>query len=927
MTKIDVVSGFLGAGKTTLIKKLLKEALDGSKTVLIENEFGEIGIDGGFLKESGIEIKEMNSGCICCSLVGDFGTSLKEVISTYAPERILIEPSGVGKLSDVLKAVENVAGDLDVEINSAVAVVDASKCKMYMKNFGEFFSNQIEYAGTIILSRTDKVDQAKLNACVEMIREHNDKATIITTPLAQLDGKEVLGTIEGADKLEDMMKEMLEHIHDDHDEDECCGHDHDHEHHHHDHDHDDHDHECCCGHHHDDDEDEHEHHHHHDHDEDEHEHHHHHDGECGCGHDHHHHDDNDHDEHEHHEHSHEHGHEHGGANKGKKLMIRVATAVALLALGLVSKTNLGETHWATIVVFIAAYLVAGYDVLWRAICNIRHGEVFDENFLMTVASVGAMCVAEYAEGVAVMVLYQIGEYFQDKAVDKSRESITKLMDIRPDYANLVDGNDSRRVSPERVRVGDIILVKPGEKIPLDGVVIEGNSSLNTTALTGESLPRDVKEGDQVLSGCVNLSGVMKVKVTVGYGESTVAKILALVESSGDAKAKTERFITKFSRIYTPAVCFFALALAIIPSLFDGNWTNWIYTALTFLVISCPCALVISVPLTFFSGIGGASKKGILIKGATYLETLAGLDTVVFDKTGTLTKGTFSVTGVHPAKGVTKDELLDAAAHAEAFSDHPIAISIKEALGRAVDMNRVSDASEAAGHGVQAKVDGQQVYAGNARLMESIGVKAAEPAEIGTVVHVARGGQYLGALVISDVIKENSASAMEALKSAGVKRLVMLTGDRQEVAADIAKKVGLTDYRAELLPEDKVSALEGLLGNGHTVAFTGDGINDAPVLRRADIGIAMGGVGADAAIEAADIVLMDDDPAKIAQGVRHARRTMRIVHQNIIFALAVKLLVMVLGICGFANMWLAVFADVGVAMLAILNAMRAMKMKQ
>ena len=672
---------------------------------------------------------------------------------------------------------------------------------------------------------------------------------------------------------------------------------------------------CACGgHHHEDD------------DEDEHEHHHHHDGECGCGHEHHH-DDNDHDDHEHREHSHEHGHEHGGANKGKKLMIRVATAVALLALGLVSKTNLGETHWATIVVFIAAYLVAGYDVLWRAICNIRRGEVFDENFLMTVASVGAMCVAEYAEGVAVMVLYQIGEYFQDKAVDKSRESITKLMDIRPDYANLVDGNDSRRVSPERVRVGDIILVKPGEKIPLDGVVIEGNSSLNTTALTGESLPRDVKEGDQVLSGCVNLSGVMKIKVTVGYGESTVAKILALVESSGDAKAKTERFITKFSRIYTPAVCFFALALAIIPSLFDGNWTNWIYTALTFLVISCPCALIISVPLTFFSGIGGASKKGILIKGATYLETLAGLDTVVFDKTGTLTKGTFSVTGVHPAKGVTKDELLDAAAHAEAFSDHPIAISIKEALGCAVDMNRVSDASEAAGHGVQAKVDGQQVYAGNARLMESIGVKAAEPAEIGTVVHVARGGQYLGALVISDVIKENSASAMEALKSAGVKRLVMLTGDRQEVAADIAKKVGLTDYRAELLPEDKVSALEGLLGNGHTVAFTGDGINDAPVLRRADIGIAMGGVGADAAIEAADIVLMDDDPAKIAQGVRHARRTMRIVHQNIIFALAVKLLVMVLGICGFANMWLAVFADVGVAMLAILNAMRAMKMKQ
>ena len=609
--------------------------------------------------------------------------------------------------------------------------------------------------------------------------------------------------------------------------------------------------------------------------------------------------------------------------KQKKTLERILIAVALV---IVLKLLPALPMPVELALYCIPYLVVGWDVLRKALKGIKNRQPFDECFLMAVATVGAFALGDYVEGCAVIIFYQIGELFQSVAVGKSRQSIASLMDIRPDYANLVDGNDSRRVSPEQVRVGDIILVKPGEKIPLDGVVIEGNSSLNTTALTGESLPRDVKEGDQVLSGCVNLSGVMKIKVTVGYGESTVAKILALVESSGDAKAKTERFITKFSRIYTPAVCFFALALAIIPSLFDGNWTNWIYTALTFLVISCPCALVISVPLTFFSGIGGASKKGILIKGATYLETLAGLDTVVFDKTGTLTKGTFSVTGAHPAKGVTKDELLDVAAHAEAFSDHPIAISIKEALGRAVDMNRVSDASEAAGHGVQAKVDGQQVYAGNARLMESIGVKAAEPAEIGTVVHVARGGQYLGALVISDVIKENSASAMEALKSAGVKRLVMLTGDRQEVAADIAKKVGLTDYRAELLPEDKVSALEGLLGDGHTVAFTGDGINDAPVLRRADIGIAMGGVGADAAIEAADIVLMDDDPAKIAQGVRHARRTMRIVHQNIIFALAVKLLVMVLGICGFANMWLAVFADVGVAMLAILNAMRAMKMK-
>ena len=525
----------------------------------------------------------------------------------------------------------------------------------------------------------------------------------------------------------------------------------------------------------------------------------------------------------------------------------------------------------------------------------------------------------------VVLINAIIGFIQEGKAESALEAIRKMLSLE---ATIVRDGTRMSIFSEELVPGDIVMLASGDRVPADIRLIDVNSlSIDESALTGESLPRDVKEGDQVLSGCVNLSGVVKVKVTVGYGESTVAKILTLVESSGDAKAKTERFITKFSRIYTPAVCFFALALAIIPSLFDGNWTKWIYTALTFLVISCPCALVISVPLTFFSGIGGASKKGILIKGATYLETLAGLDTVVFDKTGTLTKGTFSVTGAHPAKGVTKDELLDVAAHAEAFSDHPIAISIKEALGCAVDMNRVSDASEAAGHGVQAKVDGQQVYAGNARLMESIGVKAAEPAEIGTVVHVARGGQYLGALVISDVIKENSASAMEALKSAGVKRLVMLTGDRQEVAADIAKKVGLTDYRAELLPEDKVSALEGLLGDGHTVAFTGDGINDAPVLRRADIGIAMGGVGADAAIEAADIVLMDDDPAKIAQGVRHARRTMRIVHQNIIFALAVKLLVMVLGICGFANMWLAVFADVGVAMLAILNAMRAMKMKQ
>ncbi len=599
----------------------------------------------------------------------------------------------------------------------------------------------------------------------------------------------------------------------------------------------------------------------------------------------------------------------------------------MLVLGFISRDRLGETNVVSILLFLGAYLAVGYDVLWRAVCNIRRGEVFDENFLMAVASIGAMCVAEFAEGVAVMALYQIGEYFQDKAVDKSRESITRLMDIRPDYANLVvSGSESQRVSPEAVNVGDIILVKPGEKLPLDGVIIEGTSSLNTTALTGESLPRDVQVGDNVLSGCVNLSGLLKVRVTVPYGESTVAKILHLVESSGDAKAKMERFITKFSRIYTPAVCIFALALAILPSLFDGNWTNWIYTALTFLVISCPCALVISVPLTFFSGIGGASKKGILIKGATHLETMASLDTVVFDKTGTLTKGSFRVTGIYPAAGVTKETLLDMAAHAEAFSNHPISRSIRDALGHPIDPARVAQGSETAGHGVQALVDGQQVLAGNARLMATIGITPDVPEQVGTVVYIARAQQYLGALVISDEVRENSAESMRALRDAGVARLVMLTGDKCEVAADITRKLGLTDYRAELLPQDKVTTLEGLLGENHKVAFVGDGINDAPVLRRADLGIAMGGVGADAAIEAADIVLMDDDPAKLALGVKHARRTMRIVHQNIVFALGVKLLVMVLGVLGFANMWLAVFADVGVAMLAILNAMRAMQIR-
>ena len=630
-------------------------------------------------------------------------------------------------------------------------------------------------------------------------------------------------------------------------------------------------------------------------------------GDC-CGHDHHGHD------HDHHGHSH-------GASKGRTLLIRVGAAVVLLAAGFLLA---GRVHQAvSIACFVAAYLCVGYDVLWTALRNILRGEVFDENFLMAVASIGAMVMGEYAEGAAVMALYQVGEYFQDKAVDKSRASITALMDIRPDHANkLVDGAPVE-VSPEEVAVGDLILVKPGEKLPLDGVVVEGESALNTTALTGESLPRDVKPGDSVLSGCVNMSGVLTVRVTADCSESTVAKILQMVENSGDAKADTERFITRFARVYTPIVCLAAVLLAVVPGLVTGDWQHWVYQALTFLVISCPCALVISVPLTFFSGIGGASRQGVLVKGANHLETLSMLDTVVFDKTGTLTRGVFTVTEVNPV-GMSREALLEFAAHAECFSDHPISQSLRSAWGKAVDNARVADAEEIAGHGVYALVDGRPVLAGNARLMAQRGIEAAKVAAAGTVVHVAADGAYAGYIVISDVLKEGAASAMADLKAAGAKRLVMLTGDREAVAADIAAQVGLTDYRAELLPDGKVREMEALLGEKHKVAFVGDGINDAPVLRRADLGVAMGGMGSDAAIEAADVVLMDDNVGKVAVAMRIARRTMAIARQNIIFALGVKLLVMALGVIGIANMWLAVFADVGVAMLAILNAMRAMK---
>ncbi len=613
------------------------------------------------------------------------------------------------------------------------------------------------------------------------------------------------------------------------------------------------------------------------------------------------------------EEAHEHEHHHG---EKPVLLYRVAAAVALLVLGLIISGPVG------VALFVAAYLVAGYDILLAALRNIRRGEIFDENFLMSVASLGAMLMGEYAEGIAVLALYQVGEWFQHRAVDRSRASISALMDIRPDYANRLVNGQVAQVSPEEVQVDELILVRPGEKVPLDGVVVEGVSSLNTVALTGEALPRDVQSGSSVLSGSVNLSGMLTVRVTSPYGESTVAKILRLVESSGESKAQTEKFITRFARLYTPLVCLAAVLVAVVPSLFDGQWLEWLRRALTFLVISCPCALVISVPLTFFSGIGGASRKGILIKGANYLETLAKLDTVVFDKTGTLTRGDFTVTKVVASAG-TEAQLLELAALAESSSTHPIARSILTAWGGDIDRSRIGQVEENAGHGLMAVVDGRRIHAGNAKLMASIGVEPAAVQEHGTIVHVAAEGVYQGYLVIADEVKPTAAQAMADLKAANVRRLVMLTGDRQAVAQDIARQLQLTDVHAELLPGDKVTHLERLLGEGK-VAFVGDGINDAPVLRRADVGIAMGGVGSDAAIEAADVVLMDDDPAKLPLAIRAARRTMGIARQNIIFALGVKLLVMLLGVLGVANMWIAVFADVGVAMIAIFNAMRAMK---
>ena len=611
--------------------------------------------------------------------------------------------------------------------------------------------------------------------------------------------------------------------------------------------------------------------------------------------------------------------------KQKKTLKRILAALVLTVLLAVVFHFTALPWFVQLALLLVPYFIIGHDVLRKALMGIKSGEVFDENFLMAVATVGAMGCGEYAEGVAVMLFYQIGELFQSYAVGKSRASISALMDIRPDSANLeaADGGVSV-VDPDDVAIGSTIVVKPGEKIPLDGVVLTGESTLNTAALTGESRPRAVRPGDEVISGCVNADAVLRIRTTKLYGESTVAKILDLVENSSLKKAPVENFITKFARYYTPAVCIAALVLAVVPPLFLGGWLDWIMRALTFLVISCPCALVISIPLTFFGGIGGASKCGILVKGGNYLEALAKADTVVFDKTGTLTKGTFAVSAVHPEMGFEADQVLEYAALAEQYSTHPIAVSLREACKSGMDRSRVSNVEEIAGHGIMAEVDGKRVGVGNSRLMERQSVNWL-PCELpGTIVHVTIDGFYAGHIVIADQPKPDAKEAIARLKAMGVKKTVMLTGDTKEVAHTVADALGLDEYHAELLPADKVARVEELLKQETgKLAFVGDGINDAPVLTRADIGIAMGGLGSDAAIEAADIVLMDDQPTKIAAAIRIARKTVRIVRENIVFALTVKAIVLVMGALGKAPMWLAVFADVGVAFLAILNAMRCL----
>ena len=623
------------------------------------------------------------------------------------------------------------------------------------------------------------------------------------------------------------------------------------------------------------------------------------------------------------------------SKKQKKVLVRMIVALVLLA-GVILLDKLALLpQWAMIVLYLVPYFVIGYDILWKALKGIKNRQVFDENFLMAVATVGALCLQDFKEGVAVMLFYQIGELFQSVAVGKSRKNIAALMDIRPDYANLMVDGKLEQVDPDDVEVGTEIVVDPGEKVPIDGVIVEGNTTLNTGALTGESVPRDAKPGDDVISGCINMSGRITVRTTKPFGESTVSKILDLVENSAMKKSKSENFITKFARYYTPAVCYSALALAVLPPLIrllaghPAMWAEWITRALTFLVISCPCALVISIPLSFFGGIGCASKNGILVKGSNYLEALADTKYIVCDKTGTLTKGVFQVTGVYPAPGVDKKVLLGLAAYAESGSHHPISQSLKDAYGQPLKGERVSAIQEIAGHGVQALVDGHPVAVGNAKLMEKIGAALPDARTDGTTVYVAADGKYIGCIVISDVVKPTAKAAMAALKENGVKMTVMLTGDAKAAADRVAAEIGMDRVESELLPGDKVAQVEKLLaekGPKENLAFVGDGINDAPVLSRADVGIAMGALGSDAAIEAADVVLMDDDPSKIALAMKISRHTLQIVWQNIVFALAVKAVCLVLDALGIAGMWLAIFADVGVMVLAVLNATRALKIK-
>ena len=610
-----------------------------------------------------------------------------------------------------------------------------------------------------------------------------------------------------------------------------------------------------------------------------------------------------------------------------KRLWRIIIGAAVLATAVLLSLN---NEWLQIALFIISYIIVGGDVVKRAVKNIFKGQVFDENFLMSIATIGAFFIGEYPEGVAVMLFYQVGELFQSYAVGKSRKSIASLMDIRPDYANVKKGDELVKVDPDEVQIGDIIVIKAGEKIPLDGKVIEGSSMIDTSALTGESIPREVEVGSDILSGCININGVITAEVTKEFGESTVSKILDLVENASSKKSNSEQFITKFARYYTPVVVIIAVFLAIIPPLvIDGaTFSDWIYRALAFLVVSCPCALVISIPLSFFGGIGGASKKGVLVKGSNYLEALAETEIVVFDKTGTLTKGVFNVQEIHP-EGVSKEELLELTAHAESYSNHPISLSLKRAYSKEIDNGRISDVEEISGHGVIATVDGKKVMAGNIKLMKMMDIPYFKGELIGTIVHVAVNNKYIGYIVIADEVKEDSAQAIKELKAANIKQTVMLTGDNKSIGSKVAKELGLDKVYAELLPADKVEKLEELFSQKSKkgkLAFVGDGINDAPVLARADIGIAMGGLGSDAAIEAADVVIMTDEPSEIATTMKISKKTLKIAHQNIVFAIGIKIIVLILSAFGITTMWAAIFADVGVTIIAVLNAFRALNVK-